>query len=202
METGNGSEEMARDMLESAFGRHKSAFEDTFAFYLPGILQGAKMLAEAAKNGKALLVCGNGGSAADSAHFAAEWVGRYKEDRPAMPAIALGTNISSITSIGNDYGYERIFSREVEAYGKPGDVFVGITTSGFSKNVLAGIEAAKQRGLKIILMTGKRGVETSQKADCSVIVDSLETARIQEMHEFVYHFWCEYVDAVLKEPSQ
>jgi D-sedoheptulose 7-phosphate isomerase len=197
METDNATQGKARSMLESAFGRHKSAFEDTFASSLSGVLEAAEMLADAAKNGKTLLVCGNGGSAADSAHFAAEWVGRYKEDRRAMPAIALGSSISSITSIGNDYGFENIFAREVEAYGKQGDVLVAITTSGSSKNVLAAMKAAKQRSLKVILMTGKRGIETAKDADCSVVVDSLETARIQEVHEFVYHFWCEYVDAAV-----
>ncbi len=187
-----------REILESAFNRHKDAFEHTLSETgMADIMLGAEILSEAANKGKKLLVCGNGGSAMDAGHLAGEWTGRYKEDRRPLPAVALGTNFASLTAIANDYGYESVFSREVEALGNEGDVLVAITTSGGSKNVLMAIDAARAKKMKVIVLTGEKGAYIKPLVDCTVAVAHRETARIQEMHEFVYHVWCEYVDARL-----
>jgi D-sedoheptulose 7-phosphate isomerase len=159
--------------------------------------KGAEFLSAAAKEGRTVFVCGNGGSAADAQHFAAEWVCRYKDDRRPLAAIALTVDSSAITSIGNDYGFEHVFSRQIEALGKKGDILLAITTSGISKNVVAAIVAARARGLKVIVLTGEKGEHLKSAADVVVAIPSNEVARIQEMHELIIHIWCECVDIAL-----
>lgn len=161
---------------------------------LPDVERGALLLLRALKGKKKILVCGNGGSAADSQHFAAELVGRYKGERRALPAIALTTDTSVITSIGNDYGFEKVFSRQVEALGTKGDVLIVLTTSGRSKNILAAISAARKRKMHILALTGKRGAALRKNTDACIVVPSEETARIQEIHELCFHAWCEFLD--------
>lgn len=146
------------------------------------------------KNGKVILF-GNGGSASDSQHIAAEFVGRFKKDRTALAAIALTTNTSVLTSLANDYGYEIIFAKQLEALGKKDDIVIGISTSGKAKNVALGIKQAKKMGLVTIALTGGDGGELAKLADISLVVPSLITARIQEAHITIGHIICEIVEA-------
>ncbi len=148
----------------------------------------------ALKNGNKILICGNGGSAADSQHFAAEIVGRFKLERKGMPAIALTTDTSILTAIGNDYGFDRIFERQVEALGKEGDVLVGISTSGNSENVIKAVNKAREMGIYTIGLLGKSGGKLKDIVDLALIVPSNDTARIQECHLTIYHVICEEVE--------
>ncbi len=144
--------------------------------------------------GKKVLLCGNGGSAADAQHIAAELVGRFVFERKPLPAIALTTDTSALTAIGNDYGYEHVFSRQVEALGNPGDVLVAITTSGSSKNVLSAVAAARELGMKVIGLTGAKGAAFVAACDAGIAVPSTNTARIQENHITIGHLLCEVLD--------
>ena len=145
------------------------------------------------KNGKVLLF-GNGGSASDSQHIAAELVGRFKKDRTALAAIALTVNTSVLTSLANDYGYEVIFARQIEALGQKNDVAIGISTSGKAKNVAFGLKQAKKMGIKTVALTGGDGGDIAKLADVSLIVPSLVTARIQEAHITIGHIICELIE--------
>lgn len=145
------------------------------------------------KGGK-ILLAGNGGSAADAQHIAAEFIGRFVKNRKSYPAIALSTDTSALTAIANDYGFERVFSRQIEGLGNENDVFIGITTSGSSPNIVQAIEQARQRGLKTIVFTGRDGGILRGIADVELIVPSEVTARIQEMHILIGHIICEYAD--------
>jgi D-sedoheptulose 7-phosphate isomerase len=147
------------------------------------------------ENGGKLLTCGNGGSAADAMHLAEELVGRYNRERRALAAICLNADPTAITCICNDYGYENVFSRGIEALGKPGDVLVGFTTSGNSTNVLAAFSAAKALGITTVLLAGKDGGKARGTCDHEIIVPSANTARIQEVHTLVLHQWLEKLDA-------
>jgi D-sedoheptulose 7-phosphate isomerase len=146
------------------------------------------------KNGNKLLICGNGGSAADAQHFAAEIVGRFKLERKGFPAIALTTDTSILTAIGNDYGFDKIFERQIEALGKKGDVLVGISTSGNSENVINAVNKAKEMGIFTVGLLGKDGGKLKNIVDLALIVDSNNTARIQECHLTIYHVICEEVE--------
>ncbi len=155
---------------------------------------GEAILASLRQGGK-LLTCGNGGSAADALHLAEELVGRYKIERRALPAICLNSDVTALTCIGNDYGYDAIFARQVEALGRRGDVLVGFTTSGNSANVLAAFAAARARGITTVLLSGKDGGKARTQCDFPIIVPSATTARIQEVHTLVLHQWLEAIDA-------
>ena len=157
---------------------------------------------EAIKNGKKLLTCGNGGSAADSQHFATELVVRYKDDRRSLPAISLTTDTSNLTACSNDYCFEDIFQRQITSLGQEGDVFVGISTSGNSKNVIKAIEEANKKGLKVISLTGRDGGEIAKlNIGKTIIVPSNTTARIQESHIAIIHTLCELLDNSLEEEN-
>lgn len=162
---------------------------------LDDVARAATLVAEAVEAGHKVLLTGNGGSAADAQHIAAELVGRFVVERAPLPAIALTVDTSAITAIGNDYGFDQIFARQVRALGQPGDVLVAITTSGRSPNVLAAIEAARERGMKVVGMTGAKGKDFAALCDACVAVPSTNTARVQEMHITVGHVICEVVDA-------
>lgn len=153
----------------------------------------------AIKNGNKLLLFGNGGSAADAQHIAAEFVGRFAFDRPALPALALSVNTSCLTAIGNDYGFEQVFSRQLEALARPGDVAIGFSTSGNSPNVLHAISTAKKMGLQTVALTGTPGGKLKQAADLDhcVCVPSSETPRIQECHILIGHIVSELVEQEL-----
>jgi D-sedoheptulose 7-phosphate isomerase len=146
------------------------------------------------KNGGKLLTCGNGGSAADALHLAEELVGRYKSNRRALPAVCLNADVTALTCIGNDFGYEWVFSRQVEALACPGDVLVGFSTSGRSANVLAAFRRAREIGVSTIFVGGKDGGQTRGVCDHEIIVPSFVTARIQEVHTVVLHQWLEAIE--------
>src|SRR5438309_4822538 len=145
-----------------------------------------------------LLVCGNGGSAADAAHFATELVVRFTRDRRAYPAICLASDGGLLTAAGNDYGFDEIFARQVAAFGLPGDVLICLTTSGKSKNVVRALEEAKARKLKTIALVGRDGGPTIGMADVDLLVRSNSTARIQEAHQLLLHILCEIIEAQIK----
>ena len=151
-------------------------------------------IATAFGDGQAVLAFGNGGSAADAQHFAAEFVGRFQRDRRAVPALALTTDTSALTAIANDQGFERVFARQIEAFGAPGDVAVGITTSGNSPNVVEGLKTAAERGMVTIALTGRDGGEAGRMADIHLHVPHDVTARVQEMHILLLHVICELVE--------
>jgi len=161
---------------------------------LPLINKAANICVKALKNGNKIMLCGNGGSAADAQHIAAELSGRFKKERNALAGIALTTDSSTLTAIGNDYGFEYIFSRQVEAVGSKGDVLIAISTSGNSKNIINAIKSAKNIGIKIITLSGKNGGEMKNLGDVNIIIPSNNTPRIQEMHIMVGHMICEMID--------
>ncbi len=164
------------------------------AIDVPSVIAAAELLRDAVLAGKKILLCGNGGSAADAQHIAAELVGRFVVERRPLAAIALTVDSSALTAIANDYGYEHVFSRQVEALGSEGDVLIAITTSGSSKNVLAAVAAARSRGMKVLGLTGARGAAFAASCDAGVAVPSTNTARIQELHITIGHVLCEVVD--------
>jgi D-sedoheptulose 7-phosphate isomerase len=158
------------------------------------ILKAGQLCKDAILRGHKILIAGNGGSAADAQHIAAEFIGRYEKDRPSMPALALTVDTSALTAISNDYGFEAVFSRQIEGLGQKGDVFIGISTSGNSKNIIKAVETAHQKGLKIILFLGKDGGILRGKGDVDLIVPSQRTARIQEMHILIGHIICSFAE--------
>jgi D-sedoheptulose 7-phosphate isomerase len=157
----------------------------------------AKVLVDAYAQGKKSLWCGNGGSAADAQHFAAELVGRYYADRRALPALALTVNSSSVTAIANDFDASQMFARQLEAFGAPGDVVVLISTSGTSRNILAAARCARRLGLVTVGLTGKSGGKLKALVDYCVCVPSVDTPRIQEAHGLIGHIWCEMIEKAL-----
>lgn len=158
------------------------------------IIKAVRMIIASFKSAGKVLIFGNGGSAADAQHIAAEFVGRFKKERPGLPAIALNTNTSVLTALSNDYGYEIVFARQLEALAKPADIAIGISTSGKAKNVLLAVKKAKELGLKTICFCGGTGGELAKLADISFIVPSAITARIQEAHITIGHIICELVE--------
>jgi len=159
----------------------------------------AKLCIDALKNGKKILIFGNGGSAADAQHIAAELVGRYKEERKGLAAIALTTDTSALTSIGNDYGYSHVFNRQIEALANSGDVVIGISTGGSSGNVLSALTLANQIGCKTIGFSGRDGGEMNTICDTNLVVPAQDTPRIQEMHIFIGHTLCHLIDQTFKD---
>jgi D-sedoheptulose 7-phosphate isomerase len=159
----------------------------------------ADVIAGALRGGNKLLIAGNGGSAADAQHIAAEIVGRYKKDRPAYAAIALTTDTSALTAIGNDYGFEQVFARQVEGLGKRGDVLLALTTSGRSPNILAALKAARQQGLVTIGFTGAKGTALSASCDHLLLAPSEDTAVIQQIHMAFAHGICEVIEQTLMQ---
>ena len=163
----------------------------------PRIREIAEACTAALKAGRKLMFCGNGGSAADSQHLAAELIGRYKLERPAMRAIALTTDTSILTAIGNDYGYDDVFRRQVEGLGEEGDVLIGLSTSGNSRNVLRAFEQAKVMGITTVAVTGAGGGAMGEAADITLAVPATVTNHIQEMHITCGHLICELVELEL-----
>ncbi len=179
--------------IEHVFAEHLAVTEATKTA-IPTILSITQALCDLiAQDGK-LLICGNGGSATDSGHWSAEWRVRFKKDRQALRAESLVADVATITAAGNDLGFETIFSRQVEASGRPGDVLLAISTSGNSANILAAAQQAKKQNITVIAFTGGTGGELAKLADISFIVPSTITARIQEMHELAMHIICELID--------
>ncbi|WHZ37721.1 D-sedoheptulose 7-phosphate isomerase [Sagittula sp. MA-2] len=162
--------------------------------FMDAVEVGVDLCVSALKNGNKLLLCGNGGSAADAQHIATELTVRYIKDRPAIAAIALTTDSSALTAAGNDLGFDRIFSRQVEALGRSGDVLIGISTSGRSQNVISAVEQARALGIKTIHWGGGEGGALASLCDNSIVVPSTTTARIQELHITVGHIFCDQIE--------
>ncbi len=169
----------------------KKAVADTLA---DKILEAINLTRASYQKGGKLLLMGNGGSAADAQHIAAEFVGRYKKERRPVAALALTVDTSILTCVGNDYGYENVFSRQVEALAKKEDVVIGISTSGNSENVIRGVEKAREIGAKTIGLLGRQGGKLKDKVDLAIVVPSDNTARIQEAHITIGHIICEILD--------
>jgi len=186
------------DPLRDAARVHEQAAQDTAA----AVVIAVDTLQQALNSGGKVLIFGNGGSAADAQHFACELVGRFLRDRRALPAIALTADTSAVTAIANDYGFDRVFVRQIEALGRTGDVAIGISTSGSSPNVLAGIEAAKARGMKTVAFTGGGGGPIGAAADVHVNVPHDLTPRVQEVHRTLIHAVCDLIERQLTSPPQ
>lgn len=182
-------------VIAAVFAEAIRLHKETVQHDAGAMLHAVDAVARALATGAKILVCGNGGSAADAQHFAAELVGRFERDRRGLPAIALTTDTSALTAISNDYGYERVFARQVDALGRPGDVLVSISTSGSSPNVLAAQSAAKAAGMVTVALTGRDGGALGAAADIHVNVASPSTARVQEVHRTILHVICQLVEA-------
>ena len=187
----------AATLLQRSLQEHLEAIQALLESSLGEIeLAGALITATLNQGGK-ILLCGNGGSAADSQHIAAELVGRYELHRRAWPAIALTTDTSALTALSNDYGYEDVFARQVEALAKPGDLLLALSTSGTSANVIKAAETAHRLGCKVIALTGAGAEPLASLCDLAVVVPSKRTSRVQEAHITIGHLWCELIDAEL-----
>ena len=184
-------------LITSAFERSLETKRTLVDSQINELVEVVELVTETFKKGQKVLLCGNGGSAADAQHTAAEWVTRYKGDRKALPAIALTVNTSDLTAIGNDYGFDDLFSRQVEAHGQSGDLLIAISTSGNSANVVKAVDTAKNNGLKTLGLTGQSGGKLKSLCDICLCVPSHETARVQEAHTTIMHAMCEHVDKVL-----
>jgi D-sedoheptulose 7-phosphate isomerase len=198
-----------REEREDRTARVRAAFADSIAVKRAtleasagAIAAAAELVIECFRAGHKLLAFGNGGSASDAQHLCAELAGRYLRERPGLPAIALTANTSDLTAIGNDYGYDQVFARLVEAHGRAGDVAVAISTSGNSRNVLEAVAAARQRGLGTIGLIGRGGGKLAGCVDLPIAVASESTARIQETHIAIIHVLCELIDDGLFPPEE
>ncbi len=186
------------------------AFEDSIDIkrrfvseYVDLIIEVSRLIADSFNDGKKLIVFGNGGSACDASHIAAEFVNRFKRDRPGLPAICLNTDMAVITSIANDYDFSEIFARQVKTLAEQGDIIIAISTSGNSKNILKAVDVAKKKGIKIIALTGLKGDRFAKKSDYAFVVPSDDTPRIQETHITLAHVICQLVEEILFEaPSK
>jgi D-sedoheptulose 7-phosphate isomerase len=182
------------DFVSQAFADHQATVQLALERLRPAILQAAQMVVETLQAGGKVLWCGNGGSAADAQHLAAELTGRFVRERRGLPAIALTTDTSALTAIGNDYGFDQVFARQVEALARPGDLLVGISTSGNSPNVALAMQAAQQVGCRCLALTGRDGGQLTALAHLNLVVPSTVTARIQEVHILIGHLLCQAVD--------
>lgn len=182
-------------IIQQRLSDHLEVLQKLMASDLPKKLEKcAKIVEKALKEGHKVLFCGNGGSAADSQHLAAEFVGRFQKERKGLPAIALTVDTSILTAVANDYGYDTVFARQVQALGEAGDVLIGISTSGNSRNVLLAVEEAKTKGISCIGMTAEGGGKMAEECDICLAVPAKVTARAQEMHILMGHILCELVD--------
>jgi len=180
-----------------AFAESAAVKEKFVKAHLSLISEVSSLIAEAFNEGNKLFLFGNGGSACDASHLAAEFVNRFKKERPGLPAIALNTDIAVLTSISNDYDYSDIFARQLKTLSAPGDIAVAITTSGNSKNIIKAVEVAKKKGLKTIAFTGLKGAKFASKCDYAFVVPSEDTPRIQEVHITLGHVICQIVEDIL-----
>lgn len=183
-------------LSENTFAEHVRVIDEVVRNCLPQIEAAAERICQALRDGRKILLCGNGGSAADAQHIAAELVGQYERPRRGWPAIALTTDTSALTALSNDYGYDEVFARQVQALGAKGDVLIAISTSGNSANVLAAVREAQKSGCGTIALTGVGGGELAKVCDLAVVIPSDRTARVQEAHITIGHLWCEIVDAL------
>ncbi|BCO27353.1 phosphoheptose isomerase 1 [Rhodoferax lithotrophicus] len=183
-------------IFDTHISQHLAALQSLTAIK-PAIEDAGQRIADCLLRGNKVMLCGNGGSAADAQHIAAELVGRFLTERKGLPAMALTTDTSILTAVANDYGYTEIFSRQVQAHARPGDVLIGISTSGNSANVLTAMDAAKFLGCITIGLLGREGGQLSSLVDHAITVPAPQTAAIQECHILIGHLWCAMVDAAL-----
>ncbi len=187
-------ESVNKNLTENSLNEHLLVFHKVLAEMPETIEECAGLIFETFQNGGKVLICGNGGSAADAQHLAAEFVGRYETERIGLPSIALTTDTSALTALANDYGFERIFARQVEALAQKNDLLIAISTSGNSPNVISAVMSARNIGCKILGMTGAKGKKLASLCDKCILVPSERTARIQEAHITIAHIWCEIID--------
>jgi len=182
------------EMIQKELQAHKVTIEKTTDTMIPDILKATELIVNTLQNGNKVLLCGNGGSAADAQHIAAELTGRYKSDRRGLPSIALTTDTSALTAISNDFGYDRVFDRQVEALANEGDLLIAISTSGNSANILSALALAKELGCTTLGMSGKGGGKMNDTCDLNLVIPSNDTPRIQEIHILIGHILCQAVD--------
>ena len=183
-----------KSLIHSHIQDHKDVVNHLDDETIKKIEEVSNLLVDCLSNGKTIFWCGNGGSAGDSQHLAAELIGRYKNDRRPLRSIALTTDSSAITCISNDYSYDKVFERQIEGLGTKGDVLIGISTSGNSFNVINAVKKANKIGVTTVCMLGNNGGAANEIADHSIIINSQSTARIQEMHIFVGHIFCDLIE--------
>lgn len=188
-----------QSIIKFEFEEHLKTSQATFESIGHSVEVAAKLCLDCLKNGNKILLFGNGGSAADAQHIAAELVGRYKTERKGLAAIALTTDTSALTAIGNDFGYDRVFDRQVEALANTGDVAIGISTGGSSANVASALKLAKDLDCKTIGFSGRGGGEMNELCDINIVVPAQDTARIQEMHIVIGHTICHLIDLAFSE---
>ena len=188
-----------QSIIEFEFSEHLKTAQATLEYIANPLEIAANLCIDCLQNGGKILIFGNGGSAADAQHIAAEMVGRYKVERKGLPAIALTTDTSVLTSIGNDYGYNHVFDRQVEALANKGDVVIGISTGGSSGNVISALKLAKDIECKTIGFSGRDGGEMNALCDINLVVPAEDTPRIQEMHIVIGHTICHLIDQEFKE---
>lgn len=182
------------EVIAKEFEAHLETIKAVMESMETPLEEASKLIVNTLKNGNKILLCGNGGSAADAQHIAAELTGRYKTERRGLPGIALTTDTSALTAIGNDYGYDRVFDRQVEALANNGDLLIGISTSGNSGNVISALKLAKELGCATIGLSGRDGGEMNKVCNVNLVVPSNDTPRIQEMHILFGHTLCQIVD--------
>jgi D-sedoheptulose 7-phosphate isomerase len=180
--------------LTSSLREHLNTFESLLESTLADIERSGRLICGALKAGHKVLICGNGGSAADAQHIAAELIGRYEKSRRSFPAIALTTDTSALTALSNDFGFEEVFARQVAGLAQAGDVLIAISTSGKSPNVLKAVEKARELNCQTIALTGAGADPLASACDVAVVVPSSRTSRVQEAHITIGHLWCEMVD--------
>lgn len=182
------------NLIINEFDLHQEVFKKTKELLSENILKACEIINSAIVNEKKIILFGNGGSAADAQHIAAEFTGRFVKERIALPAIALTTDTSAITAIGNDYGFDKIFERQLDALALPGDVMIGISTSGNSPNVINALKKGKLKGCISVGLSGNSGGQMNEYCNVNLVIPSKITARIQEMHILIGHIFCSYVD--------
>ncbi|HET9527513.1 MAG TPA: D-sedoheptulose 7-phosphate isomerase [Pyrinomonadaceae bacterium] len=192
----SNSPKLDASLLTDSLQEHLETVQALLRSNINDIEQSGRMICDALVAGKKVLLCGNGGSAADAQHIAAELVGCYEKQRRSWPAIALTTDTSALTAVSNDLGYEQVFARQLAGLAQPGDVLVAISTSGRSKNVLKAVERARELGCRTIALTGASTDPLGSMCDLTVAVPSSRTSRIQEAHITIGHLWCEMVDQI------
>lgn len=181
-----------KDQIKKSYETKQTIYNDEAL--LSKIEEVAQKCVALYKTDKKTILAGNGGSAADAQHIAAELVGRYGFDRPSIPSLALTTDTSNLTAIGNDYGYDQVFSRQLEGMGQAGDIFIGISTSGNSTNLIKAFESAKKKNILTVALVGKDGGEMAKMADIAIVVPSNSTPRIQESHILIGHILCDIIE--------
>ncbi len=185
---------IVKQTIKDEFSSHLETINKVIETMEESLVQASQLAVETLKNGNKVLLCGNGGSAADAQHIAAELTGRYKTERRGLPGIALTTDTSALTAIGNDYGYDRVFDRQVEALANKGDLIIGISTSGNSKNIVSALKLGRELGCKTLGFSGRDGGAMNEVCDINLIVPSNNTPRIQEMHILFGHTICQIID--------